>query len=100
MDIEKIKKDDIEALFVLVQDGKIPKNSMRDALIMIMTGKDVLQIKKSLATMSETELREIISSIIKEKADEKDSVLMRIIMAKTKGRASGALVARLLREMK
>ncbi len=99
-DIDKIQKDDIDILFSSVDRNEISKNSMKEALIMLCEGKSVGNIKKSLSVMKEDELRKIIADIIKDNPGKKDSVLMGIIMSKVNDRASGAVVSRLLREMK
>ena len=98
-DIDKIQKDDIAALFSLVARNEIAKNSMREALIMLAKGNSTNDIRKSLSMMSEEELRKIIRVVIKKNPGKKESVLMGLIMEKVSGRAIGATVARLLKEM-
>ncbi len=98
-DVDKISKDDVGILFSMIEKNEIPKSSMREALIMLTEGKDINTVKKSMSSMTEEEVRKIISDAIKRNSGKNESVLMGIIMSKTGGRADGAHVARLLREM-
>ena len=98
-DVDKISKEDMIALFSFIARNEIPKSSMREALIMLSEGKDINTIRKSLSSLSENELKKIISDAIKRSPGKNESVLMGIIMQQSGGRADGAVVARLLREM-
>ncbi len=99
-DVDGIDKDRLDTLFSMIDKGTIPKSSVREALIMLAEGKDMNYVRKSLAAMSEEELRKIVEDTIKSNTDKKESVLMGFIMTKVGGRASGADVARILRELK
>jgi len=96
--VEKITKSDWEYLFGLIEKGKISKNAIPDALILITQGKKA-EIERQFKQLSDEELRKIVSETVKNNPEMKESVLMGIIMAKVKGRASGERVSKLLRTM-
>ncbi len=99
LDIEKIRKGDLEQLFSLIEKKKLPKKSLPDALVMLIEGRSVNDILEKFGMISEDELKKIIKAVIKENPGKKESVLMGIAMSAAKGRADGEKVARLLREL-
>ena len=50
--------------------------------------------------LSEKELRMIVAGVIKKNKDQKESVIMGLVMKEAKGRADGENVIRLIKEMK
>ncbi|MCX6818767.1 MAG: Glu-tRNA(Gln) amidotransferase subunit GatE [Candidatus Aenigmarchaeota archaeon] len=96
--VERIGKSDWEYLFGLIEKGKISKNAIPDALILITQGKKA-EIEKQFKQLSDEELMKIVSEAVKNNPEMKESALMGIIMAKVKSRASGERVSKLLRTM-
>lgn len=95
---EKITNDELVSLFLLTKNGKIAKEALPDALTMIAEGKSPADVEQRFASLSDAELRVIISSIIRENKGKPESFLMGIAMQKLRGRVPGEKVLRALRE--
>ncbi len=99
IDIEKIKKGDLEQLFSLINKKKLPRKSLAGAMTMVIEGIAIEKIVEKLGMLSDAELKKIIKAVIKENPGKKESVLMGIAMNAAKDRADGEKVARILKEM-
>lgn len=97
-DIERLEEADFRALFDLVRRGKIPKDVLPDAMIMRIEGKSISEIDASFSEMPEQDLRQVVKGVVKRNPGKSEGALMGMIMKEVRGRASGARVARLLRE--
>lgn len=98
LDTEKITEDVLGNVFMLVEQGRLSKDAVPQALEMICRGKTVNEAAKSLQTLSEKELRSIIRETIKSNPKANESALMGFVMQKVRGRADGKTVIRILRE--
>jgi Glu-tRNA(Gln) amidotransferase subunit E-like FAD-binding protein len=103
--IEKIKEDHLRDLFKFYQDGKIAKETIPEILKEIPSGKDIKEIIKKLKTLSLKDLEKIIDKeiqknkkMIKEEGDRAFKKLMGPIMKQARGKISGELVAKKLKE--
>ncbi len=97
--VEKVRKEDLEQLFSRIENKKLPKKSLPDAIVMVIEGKAIGDILERFGMLSDAELKKIILSAIKENPGKKESALMGIVMRAAKGRADGGKAARMLREM-
>ena len=89
----------MEKLFASVAKGRVPKNSLHDALVMVIEGRAVKDVEDKFAPMEEDELKKVIADATKSNPGKNESVLMGIIMGRVGGRATGSEVMRLLRKM-
>jgi glutamyl-tRNA(Gln) amidotransferase subunit E len=96
------KKIDRQA-YVSVLDAlnkmEIPQDSILYIFVEHLTGKSIEESIGKYRTVSDSELKKIISDVVKGSKDKKESVLMGMIMQKVRGRVDGKKVARMLREM-
>jgi glutamyl-tRNA(Gln) amidotransferase subunit E len=98
LDIKKIKKEDFEKIFEMIEKGIISKDVIYEALEMIINGKTYEDIEAMYSTLSKNELEKIVKEIIKRNKGEKESVLMGMIMKVVRGRASGKDVNEILKK--
>ena len=97
-DVDKITKKDLERIFGLVKKKKIADSSLPEALELITKG--ITDIEKRFSLLSEKELGNIISSVVKANPGKEQGTLMGIVMSKVRGRASGKDVMKMLKLMK
>jgi len=98
LDIKKIKKEDFNAIFEMIEKGIISKDVIYEALEMIINGKTYKDIEAIYSTLSKNELEKIVKEIIKRNKGEKESILMGMIMEVVRGRASGKDVNEILKK--
>lgn len=99
-DTGKITRTDMEKLFASISRDKIPKNSLHDALVMVIEGRAVKDAEEKFAPMEEGELKKVIADVAKSNPGKNESALMGIIMGRIGGRATGSEVLKFLRSMK
>lgn len=97
---EKIAKTDLDGLFSLVSKGRISKNSVHDALMLVMEGRSVKDVEGKFSLMPEAELKKVVEEVVKSNHGKNESAMMGLIMERVKGRATGSDVMKLLRKMK
>ncbi len=97
---EKITKEQLLSLFLLVEKRRISKEALPDALTMLAKGEPLSKVEERFSALSDAELRKIVLSAIKGNPNKSESVLMGLLMQKVRGRVAGEKVLRMLREMK
>ncbi len=102
--VDNLMESDIEKTLDLVGRGKIPKEAVRQIFADLTQGKKLEQVLEA-QQVSEEELRKMIRQIIRERKDfvmergeKAEKPLMGVVMAKLRGKVSGSLVNRILRE--
>jgi Glu-tRNA(Gln) amidotransferase subunit E-like FAD-binding protein len=93
---EKITDQNIEETLKLVNNGKISKNNLAEALLDIVNGQ--LDIDKYKG-VSDEDLKKEIQAIIKSKPGLNPGAYMGLIMAKFKGNIDGSKAMALLKEL-
>lgn len=97
---EKIAKTDLDGLLVLASKGRIPKNSVHDALMLVMEGRSMKDVEGKFSLMPEDQLKKVVAEVVKSNPGKNESAMMGLIMERVKGRATGSDVMKLLRKMK
>lgn len=97
-DTETLSEEQYRTILLLIKEGRMPRDMLGDALIMLLQGKTMKDIESSFSMLGEKELCEIVKSAIRSKPDAKESVIMGMVMGKARGRASGAAVAKIVKE--
>jgi glutamyl-tRNA(Gln) amidotransferase subunit E len=106
-DVERLEQGHFVELLKAINEGRAAKEAIPEILKVLTKNpnqkiEDVLKQLK-IESLSETELRKIVREIIKQKPEIKSApnavqVYMGIVMAKVRGRISGQIVARILKE--
>lgn len=99
-DTNKLAAFDLENIFALIKEGRIPKDSLPSALIMRIEGQNFDNIEGKFGMLSESELKKIVSDVVQAHPGANEPALMGLVMKHVRGRAPGELVMRTLREMK
>jgi len=102
--IEKLTHDRLHEMFSFMKANPLPKEGTI-ALMRDMAGNPEKPVKDLAAGsgMSETEVRAVVKKVISEKKDllgkfNAEQMLMGLVMKEVRGRASGAVVMKLLKE--
>lgn len=106
VDIEKITEKHFKELFKLVEENKIAKEALGKMLTKIALNpeKKVSEIAREFETVSEDELKKYLDEIIKQNKElvsDKSrafNILMGEMMKKYRGKADGALIAKIVKE--
>lgn len=99
----KISDEKLLGFFKALGKKALPKEALQKMLKQLSEGKKVSAILKSAETISEKELRNIITEIIKKnpqvlKTPRPEKALMGLVMKEVKGKAPGSLVMEVLLE--
>jgi glutamyl-tRNA(Gln) amidotransferase subunit E len=97
-DVDKLTEDDFHSIFLLIEQGEIPADSISDIIIARLEGKTFEDIKNKFAVMPDAALRRYIREIVEKNKGKNEQVLMGIVMQSVRGRARGEIVVRILRE--
>jgi glutamyl-tRNA(Gln) amidotransferase subunit E len=98
LETEKITEHVLGDLFLLIEQGKLAKDSLHQALEMKCQGKPLKSIVSSMQTLTEGELRRIVRETVGVSAGKSESAVMGAVMQKVRGRADGAAVMKIIRE--
>ncbi|MFH0978081.1 MAG: Glu-tRNA(Gln) amidotransferase subunit GatE [Candidatus Woesearchaeota archaeon] len=95
IDIEPFAKDKLDELFLLIDNGTLPKESVLDAMLAMAKGTFRVSDYK---TVSSQEIEEFIINTVKEKPGLNFGALMGLVMAQYRGKADGKLISELVKK--
>lgn len=107
VDTSILDSDHFKQALKLINDNKLSRQGLITLLIELSKNPDLSALevaeKNGLLIMNKEEVRKVVKDVIKEYADQlkqynKDKLLMGLIMKRTKGRADGSLVSKILKE--
>lgn len=93
---ENVKDEHIEKALKLINDNKLPKNNLPEALADIVNDKFSLEDYK---TISDKELEKEIEKIVKQKPGLNPGAYMGLVMAKFKGKVDGRKAMEILKKV-
>jgi glutamyl-tRNA(Gln) amidotransferase subunit E len=97
-DTDKLKEEHYHGLFKMVKSGEIPQDVLSDALLLLVEGKSLSNVKAAFQRMPEPEVRQMVERVVKAHRAKGEGAMMGMLMGQLRGRCPGELVARLLRE--
>ncbi len=105
VEVEKITEKRLVEMFQFLRKKPLPKEGIMDLMKQMVENpsKKIEELASDKDVMDEEEVRKIVKKIISEKSDilkqyNAEKIFMGLIMKEIRGRASGALVIKILRE--